>query len=192
MSGCTNLQRHKKHTIGFGDAHWIQTFEVWNPQDSHCETFGMYTPTPSLVSEKNQLNQEPGVIHREGCQVIQVDVPTIYPNALPPSYRAWGALFTITKAQPIHARLVEVVARECNDSIHLSWNHCLLSWALKKMPKSLSARLPYRHMPPNGWSGTVTVETLPSAPSVLTFPHKHSSGNQEVRVCHSIDVHPEL
>ena len=34
---------------------------------------------------------------------IQINVPAIYPNALPPSYRAWGALFTIAKAQVIHA-----------------------------------------------------------------------------------------
>ena len=32
---------------------------------------------------------------------------------------------------PFHARLEEVVARECNDNTNLSWNHCLLSWLLK-------------------------------------------------------------
>ena len=34
---------------------------------------------------------------------IQINVPATYPNAFPMSYRAWGALFTIAKAQTIHA-----------------------------------------------------------------------------------------
>ena len=34
---------------------------------------------------------------------IQINVLVIYRNALPPSYRAWGALFTIAKARIIHA-----------------------------------------------------------------------------------------
>ena len=38
-----------------------------------------------------------------GARSIQINVPAIYPNALPLSYRAWSALFTIAKAQDIHA-----------------------------------------------------------------------------------------
>ena len=52
-----------------------------------------------------------------GAPGIQINVPAIPPNALPPSYRAWGALFTIAKAHLIHKRLEEVVARQRNDNI---------------------------------------------------------------------------
>ena len=38
-----------------------------------------------------------------GVPGIQINVLAICPNALPPSYPAWGALFTIAKAQVIHA-----------------------------------------------------------------------------------------
>ena len=41
--------------------------------------------------------------HAPGAPGIQINVPAIYPNALPLSYRAWGALFTIAKAQVIPA-----------------------------------------------------------------------------------------
>ena len=79
--------------------------------------------------------------HGRCAPSIQISVPAIHPNALPPPYRAWGALFTMAKAQAIHARLEEVMARECNENIDLSCNHCLLSWALKEAPKSHGARL---------------------------------------------------
>ena len=48
---------------------------------------------------------------------IQINAPASYPNALPPSYRAWGALFAIAKAQVIQACLEEAVARERNEHI---------------------------------------------------------------------------
>ena len=38
-----------------------------------------------------------------GAPGIRINVLVIDPNALPPSYRAWGALFTIAKAQVSHA-----------------------------------------------------------------------------------------
>ena len=34
---------------------------------------------------------------------IQINLPAIYSNVLPPSYRAWVALFTVAKTQVIHA-----------------------------------------------------------------------------------------
>ena len=38
-----------------------------------------------------------------GAPSIQINILAIYPNALPPSYRACGALLKIAKAQYIHA-----------------------------------------------------------------------------------------
>ena len=90
-----------------------------------------------------------------GAPGIQINVRAIYPNALPLSYCSWGALFTPAKAQVSHARLEEVVARECNDNTDLSWNRCFLSWARKEVPKSRCARLgqklPDSRMLSNGW-----------------------------------------
>ena len=57
------------------------------------------------------LKHRKGPSHQEGMYArraagapgIQINVPATDPNALPPAYRACGALFTITKAQVSHA-----------------------------------------------------------------------------------------
>ena len=83
----------------------------------------------------------------------QINIPAIYPNTLPfiPSL---GCPFHNCKSTS-HSCMIgkKVVARECNDNISLSWNHCLLSWARKEVHKFHCAGLgqPYTHMLPNGW-----------------------------------------
>ena len=63
------------------------------------------------------------------------------------------------------------MARERNDNVNLSWNHCLLSWALTKCPNPIAlGQVRKSHTdtcPQTVGGGTVTVETLSGA---LMFP----------------------
>ena len=64
--------------------------------------------------------------------------------------------------------------------MNLSWNHCLLSWALKERPKSHCARLGQKRPYAYTDTCTVTIETLPGA---LTCKKCNSCTKKVVKWC---------
>ena len=65
------------------------------PKGRGCATFPSSTGLTIIHAAEGTFAQ--------GATGIQINIPAIYPIALPLSYQAWGALFKIAKAQVIHA-----------------------------------------------------------------------------------------
>ena len=74
-----------QHTI------WGHTSTSHRGQVKCCDS----TLPPSLYSRMDTYRE---VTFARCVPGNQINAPAIYPNALPPSYRAWGALFTIANA----------------------------------------------------------------------------------------------
>ena len=85
--------------------------------------------------QKVRLNRQRGNVcppRPASKSMLRPSTPLLYPR-----HTELGVPFS--QLQRHKAFMKEVVARECNDNINLSWNDCLLSWALKLLQKGRSS-----------------------------------------------------
>ena len=114
--------RYQNNTFPMGIVAWTARGLAIKRRGSSPSRFVPAFITVQIVTHSIRLSLDnEGTIarHPPGAPGIQINVPAMHPNALPPSYQAWCALFTIAKAHVIHALLEQVVANDCNDNINL-------------------------------------------------------------------------
>ena len=82
---------------------WEHVWHVWHTTGGGLHRKGNaheQQGKPQIWTTCTQRERLPGA---HPARLASKAMPAIHPNALPPSHRVWGALFTISKAQFIHA-----------------------------------------------------------------------------------------